>query len=278
MTQLITTPRFTDKEVIAIHSLPSIKQSFILALMDSKIATMEKVNAGNSIYEIVKISEFDSGIGKYDNDDLIVLSKSIYDLIIDRYQTLTITEFKKACKYGVINTYGDWQGMCLKTFNQWIKGYLNAEQRVTAIKEWNAKIAKSETSDVPVKSRIEFSKQSAIKAFEHYKLTKEMPLSPSSYYDVINEFIGIEYKGKKTLITDPETRKKIVAECEELHTKMAMGLKKKSETNGHFNEAEKLIEVIIDPKGQKTLERMIKAAFLKQYFNQLIESGKEMEL
>lgn len=271
MTNLITAPQFTDNELKAIQSLPSIQQPFILAIMDSKIATMEKVNAGNSIYEIIKITELDSGIGKYLNDDLLLLAKSVYDLIVDRYSSLTITEFKLACKYGVIGTYGEWQGLCLKTFNQFIKGYLTGE-KVQAIKDWNAKVDKQLTSDKPITDSIKFDKESSIKAFEHFKLTQEMPMACFAYYDIINELIGVEFEGKKTLVPDQAVRKRIVKETSVLFNSLVNQERKK------FSKEENLMDIIIDTKGMKGFERMLKREFLKHYFNQLIEEGKQLEL
>lgn len=276
--QVIKRAELTDKEVKAINSLTVSQKSFITALIDSKLLVLSKEDCTNTIYQALKVAEIDSGMTKIDNKDLVQLSFSIHELIEDKYKNLTISELKIAFKNGVIGTYGQWFGMCLKTVNEWIKGYLNNEGRINAIKEWNAKILKEETSDKPIHEINMFNKESSIRAFEHFKLTGSMPNASFAYYDIINELIGVDYNGKKTLIPDLEVRKKLVSECENLYSNLLLKEKKRNEVKGNLQESEKLIDLIIDPKGLKGLERMTKEVFLKYYFNKLISENKRLEL
>ncbi len=267
---------YTDKEIEAISKLEVSSQSYIKALMDSKLSVIPKTDAGNTIFEIIKVAEFDSGLTKLHNDDLIVLAKSTYDLILDSYPNLTIEEFKTACKKGALNEYGKWFGICLTTIVVWIKGYLNHEGRIKAIKEWNAKID-FKTSNVPVAALLDFNKKGALRAFERYKFDKQMPFGAYAYYDVINELIGEDYKGRKTLITDPKERKRICDEVLAAKEKVALQQKKENDRKGNYATSEKLMEAILNGF-EGSIEKDRKSAFLKAFFDKLIKENKPLKL
>ena len=118
---LVTTKHYQDFEIKAIQSLTIQQQNFVLAMTGVRIKTQPKNISVNGIYDTLKITELDSGLTKIQNIDLINLSTSTYDLIMDKYPSLTFQEFKILCKNGVINIYGEWYGMCLKTIAGWIK-------------------------------------------------------------------------------------------------------------------------------------------------------------
>ena len=278
MGELVINNSNEAKQIRVMETLPMSQQAFVMAVMATKLMEIEPLDAGKQIYQILKVAEMDSGLTKLHDDDIKVLAKSVYDLMKVNYRGLTVSEFRTACKNGVVGMYEDWYGFCLKTVVQWIEGYLTNDLRKRAIQEWNAKIDKELTSDKPLAAKIEFSKESALRAFEHYKLKGEMPLAPAAYYDLINEWIGEYYKGNKTLVTDPEARMAILEDVKSRFEKICLSQKKLSERNGNHNEAEKLINLVMDPKGNKTLERMTKEAFLKHFFNYLIESNTDLKL
>lgn len=275
--EIVKTEKYTDDELKAYDALESSSKPFLLALIGgNKISELDKIQAGTEIYNIIKVAEFDSGFTKLHDDDLLVLAKSTYDLIIDRYPNLTIQEFKVACKSGVLDVYGDWKGMCLKTIAFWINSYLNTEGRIKAIKEWNAKL-ENKTSNIPVAAILEFNKQGALRAFQTYKSTGRLPIGAFAYYDLINEMIGSDYKGIKTLVPDPEEREKICKEVLQIKINIALEEKKIAERKGNYRNAENLIEAIMNGfKGNMEKER--KTAFLKSFFDSLIKQNKPLQL
>ena len=277
--ELVKSVQLNEKELRAIELLPINQKPLILALIDYKILAIDKVSANKTMLEIQKETKIDSGSKNNQNSDLVALSISSYDLIADKFQNLTMSEFKAACKKGVIGDYGEWFGMCLKSINQWIKGYLNNEVRSRAIKEWNAKIAKEETRETPVNEKIEISKPMILNAFNHFKLHGTMPVGAYAFYDILNELIGVDYKGIKTLVTDRETRLKLVEEVEGSYLKLTLQQIDLNTKRKNFDEVKKLQDSIDNGfKESKTLTKWKKEAFLKHYFNQLIEEGKQLEL
>lgn len=256
---------------------PSSKPYIMALFMGTKIVDMEPEKAGGQLYDIIKIAEFDSGLTKLNDEDLLILSKTTYDHIKEKYSNLTIEEFKTACKSGTLNVYGDWYGMCLKTIASWIKGYTTSEVRIKAIKEWNARLDSYKTTNVPVAAIWEFNKQGAINAFNSYKNSGRLPFGAFAYYDIINEMIGTEYKGSKTLITDPEERKRLYKSVKALHTQVAIKEKKLAEQKGNFENAMNLMSGIMDGfKGN--VANSLKTAFLKSYFDNLMKQNKTLNL
>ena len=277
--QLVKKVELNEKEVKAIEALPVHQKPFILALIDFKILSLGKENGTNKIYEVLKIAEIDGGLTKIDNKDLVGLAFSVYELIERKYVNLTVSELRTACKFGIIEVYGKWFGICLKTIAQFIDGYILSEARKNAVKEWNAKIAKEETRETPVNEKIEISKPMILNAFNHFKLHGTMPVGAYAFYDILNELIGVDYKGIKTLVTDRETRLKLVEEVEGSYLKLTLQQIDLNTKRKNFDEVKKLQDSIDNGfKESKTLTKWKKEAFLKHYFNQLIEEGKQLEL
>lgn len=273
--QLIKSIQLSDKELKAMEVLPVSEKGFIMALTGSKICILSKEEAVSFIYEILKVSEMDSGLTKIENKDLVALGFTTYDLIKDRYQNLTTNEFTRACKEGVIED--GWYGMCLKTVNQWIKTYVNKELRLKAIKNWNLQIEKSETSDKPIIDKIFFSKRGCENAFQRYKDLGLMPAGAFAYYDFINDLIGIEYKGRKTLIDDLETRKKIIKQTTHEYTNKLLQAKVFEEKKGNMNLSEALMSIVASNfENDIGLINLQKGYFLKHFFNELIKQNKNL--
>lgn len=270
---LIKSESYTEKEIKAVEVLAPSSQPFILALMDVKVLSIPIESCENYIYDILKLAEIQSGLTKIDNKDLFQLAEDTRQLILDQYPNITKAELYTAFRNGSLEMYGVWYGMCLKSVNQWIKGYIGKEARLKAIKEWNAQIEKSETSDKPLIDKMIFSKDACQKAFTWYKKYKELPFGAFAYYDIINDLIGEPFKpgySNKTLIKDSDIRKKIIAGVTEKHTKNLLREKNKQERRGNLSQAEALMSVITaDFKNSKSLENLIKIEFLKRYFDSI---------
>lgn len=278
-TDLILAAETREKEIQAMELLQVSQRPFIMAVMDSRIVNLTPVDAGKEIYKILKVIEMDSGLTRIHDDDIAILAKSTHDIVNSNYKGLTVSEFRTACKNGVIGAYGEWFGFCLKSVVKWIEGYVTLDARKQAIKDWNDKLEREKFSEKPLVEKMFFSKQACIKTFEYYRKYKEEPFGAFSYYDILNELIGVEFKGHKTLVTDPEVRKKIFAECLEKHNRGLTSQKKKKESSGDFKVAEAIMSIVAsDHQNSNGLVNLQKAALLKHFFDQLIKEKKELIL
>jgi len=265
MSNLVKTETaYSSIEISSISTLQKIDQKFILALVDSRISILEIQFAGNFLYETLKIIEIDSGLSKLENVDLIALSKSIYDLILDKYPALTSTEFRTACKNGVIGNYGEWYGMCLKSVNQWIKGYLSDTARIQAIKNWNKSIDESviKISQKPVYFTKEYLAKSAKDAFEVYKETGKLPFVPHAIYDAIKELLKLD-----TLIDIKDW-----PQIQELSKKAY------SESHKPKVGVNNITQVLNFELSNRSFEFEVKKQGLIFFFNNLISQKKSLEI
>lgn len=265
--------RYDQKEVEAIQLLPVHQSVFISALVAPSISSLLKETAVSSIYTNLKAAELHSGLTRMDNKDLVMLATTSYSHILDRYPALTVAEFETASRQGSINEFGQWYGMCLKSVNQWVKGYLTQEQRLAAIKEWNKAIGI--TSDKPVKFTDEMLKRSALNAFEEYKKDKKIPWFPHAVYDIINESEGFEMKHPEkgiinVLITDRARAKEIYnAAVFEFKSE----LENKNKRSGGVISKE-LSQITEDLNGNRSFEFLLKKKYLVEYFENKIKQSK----
>lgn len=65
------------------------------------------------------------------------LTQILRDLIVStpQFSGITIGELNLAFDYGIRGEYGEFFGLNLKTFNQWVKGFENDEVRVSSVKK-----------------------------------------------------------------------------------------------------------------------------------------------
>jgi hypothetical protein len=271
----------TIRENNIINTLPVTQSVFVSAKFSPAIKSLSDLDLHNRVIDLIQTTLLKAGV-KDQQDKLVIkfISENLlHDLKQPKFNHLSFSEIEMALDLGVKFEYGQYMGVNIATIHSWIKSFLSDKNRENALKEFNKKLNEEEqrTSDKPLHLKVEFSKESAIKAFIHFKNYNEMPIASFAYYDVINDLLGVDYNGVKTLVFDKDIRQKIVKECTELHEKMCLHQKNKLEKKGFINEAENLVNVIIDPKGSKTLERLIKERFLKHFFNELINQNKKLE-
>lgn len=269
---------YDTQEVAAIALLPANQSVFIHAMVAPRIVDLTTEEAIQSIFKTLKTAEVLSGLTKLDNQDVIVLATTSYNLIKDTYPALTVAEFEICCRNGVINEFGQWYGFCLKSVNQWIKGYTTQERRLTAIKDWNKAIEQKLTSEKPVYITPEYLKRAALTAFEEYK-TGKLPMVPHAIYDTLCELIGTDYnhptKGLiKILITDRAKAKELYKQAESDFTK-ELEIKNKRASRSI---AADIAQITSDLNGNKTFEFRVKKYYLVFFFKKLIENNKTLEL
>lgn len=280
MTNLATNPQLTAIELSSIEALPVARKSFILAKTGQKLALAEKVGAQESVYQTLKLAEIQSGLSKIENEDLILLAKQAYALILDRYPAMTSLEFQAACRLGVVETYGQWYGMCLKSVNQWVKGYFADPEYMAAVKDWN-KAIESQTlklAESPEFIKLENSKKGLKNLFARYQETGRLDMLSFAYYDILNDLVGVELRGNKTLVTDPEIRKSIF---EGVKTEMEFKYKEqkvRAEKRGDLTQATLIGELLSRLDGEGEYHRRCKEKLLQAYFDNLITKCKTLEL
>jgi len=265
MNQLIT------QEQIA--NLPTVQRDFVQLRVGNKaIRDLDTPVIKRACAEIISKAFFDAGQSMGQNTEeankvLAYQTEALFSELKGVFTNLTLPELKESFRRGIRNDSGQYFGLCGKTYHQFIKWFYNLPERQ---KSWVDFLALTETPPEPKIDKALFSKEACKKAFDHYKQTKEMPFAAFAYYDILNELVGTDYNGVKTLVTDKEVRKEITVRLTDQHTKQMLFEKKKQEYKGNLSQAEGIMSAITaDFKTGKSLENLIKAEFLKVYFDKI---------
>jgi hypothetical protein len=139
MSNITTTNGFSPLEVEAMHKLSDYHKYYIQAKNEQKIIHMEKQDVLTKLYALViKTIELSGESKKYnlDNTQTKSVASFIYDMIIDHYKPMTLSEVQNAFNLGLSGEFGDYVGYGTVTFSKFIKGYNSSAKRESAIKEW----------------------------------------------------------------------------------------------------------------------------------------------
>lgn len=149
----ITTLGFNDLELQALNKLADNHRFYISAKNEKKIIHMERGDALRLLFtEITKTIEL-SGENKkyiYDNETIKNVAKFVYELIINHFKPMTLSEVQNAFNLGLTDEFGDYVGYGTVTFSKFIKGYNSSAKRESAIKEWLKFQNQPKTTDKPL--------------------------------------------------------------------------------------------------------------------------------
>lgn len=153
MSNLTTTNGFSPLEVEAMQKLTEYQKYFIQVKNEPKIIHLEKQDVLSKIYAlIIKTIEISGESKKYNLDNLQTknVASFIYDMILDHYKSLTLSEVQNAFNLGLTGEFGQYVGYGTVTFSKFIKGYMTLPKREQAIKEWLKYQNEPKTTQVPV--------------------------------------------------------------------------------------------------------------------------------
>jgi hypothetical protein len=139
MSNITTTNGFSALEVEAMQKLNDYHKYYIQAKNEQKIIHMDKQEVLTKLYALViKTIELSGESKKYnlDNTQTKSVASFIYDMIIDHYKPMTLSEVQNAFNLGLTGEFGDYVGYGTVTFSKFIKGYNSSAKRESAIKEW----------------------------------------------------------------------------------------------------------------------------------------------
>ena len=139
MSNITTTNGFSPLEVEAMQKLSDYHKFYIQAKNEQKIIHMDKQEVLTKLYALViKTIELSGESKKYnlDNTQTKSVASFIYDMILDHYKPMTLSEVQNAFNLGLTGEFGDYVGYGTVTFSKFIKGYNSSAKRESAIKEW----------------------------------------------------------------------------------------------------------------------------------------------
>ena len=260
--------RLTTIDKSAISQMPIGLQKYALAKQGEIISKMSIKFAVTSIYKVLGSTLVDIGLKNIEHQEDVILniSESVYNLINDRYKTLTIEELKLACLNGSLDEYSKYYGVNLKTVSDWLKGYSNDEKKKKAMAEWNRLIDFVQIKEKTPEQKEAIIRDGCLHAFFDYKSN---PLNEMVIGHIFYDYL----KDKGLLILPIEVHKKISINQRLIYeNELKVSNRKKVVSDAILN------ELISSLSENKTLINRCKRAGLKWYFDELIKHNKNLEL
>jgi hypothetical protein len=127
--------------------------------------------------------------GQIDHKILSAQSEALKTELTGKYATLTVGELKTAFKRGIYGESGPYFGMCPKTYNQFLKWYIELPDRGKAWIEYMKLIEGAGTSSKPVFYTDEKLKMMVLDAFNTYKINGSLPIAGACvlFYDTLKK-------------------------------------------------------------------------------------------
>lgn len=264
----------------AITSLPLSLQEFAMARQEPPINTLKPNEVKRACAEVLTKASFDMGSPMANEAQVLKFqTEALFLELGGKFGNMTLSELRSAFNKGIRGEFGQFFGMCPATYNKFIKSYFELPARGQAQIEYLNLLAGLKTTEVPIQIKTDISKNGCLRIFKIYKETGKFELFPWKYYDMLNDLIGVEYKGFKTLITDPAKRKEIFEKTEGEYKKQLLQEKERAEKRGRLSDAEAIkSRIAMGFENDEPLKNKQKTLMLKMYFDGLIANGKELEL
>jgi hypothetical protein len=291
-------------EIKAIGNITSSLQPFVQAKFQKPIKLYSDYDLEKEIADFLTIAYMEMGLNSAESHVLKFLRETLLrDLRGRKYETVTMAEVRMFVSCGIRGDFGTFKNQ-LSTINipnihYWIRSGLQCEERKIAMKEFFAEQEKAEKTIVPVKFTPEMWRTKAVEFFNDYRLEKDNPdeTKASVYdkdgkfkhvvaikaifsngaaagiYDYLCEERGTDYEIRpgvlvKTLVADAGVRLKLVKQAKAEYADEKRRLK---------------IDGRLDPEREKEydqvtrkFEMIVKKHYLLNYFDSLINSGKEL--
>ena len=261
-----------QKQNEIISQLPIVSQKYLIAKNGNKITELKTGAAIKYIYDVVVQSMINSG-NKKDLEDIELITniaETIYQLIVTKYQFITVDEFKMICFNGVTNEYGDYFGINLTTVSNWIKSFINDANRQKAMREYNKELelilAKSRKLD-PTETR-QIVIDGCKLAYEDFIKYDKMPVPALSgiYYDLL-------WKDLKILNYEKDVKNEIAKYVESKYLQdLRVSLNKRVLKQNDYE------YIISNLDVNRSLYNLVKQAILHKFFNELKENNETLNI
>ena len=228
-----------------------------------EIRYIDQVTLKNECASIIaRAFTYSTPNGQTSSEILAFQSIELFNALKGRYLTLTIPEVQQAFKKGLDNEFGQYFGMCAKTYNQFLKGYFENPERGKAWNVYLDSIGKEHVKLIPEYIMKKKGIEQLKNRFTNYKKTGELGFFGWADYDFLKEL-----KGVKSLITLDQF-KVIKQKTESVWTEKYVKEKEKAEKRGNFAIADSIANILATGiEKDKTLLNRQKELALKCFFD-----------
>lgn len=253
----------TPVERSVIEQLPAGLKKYVLAKDCPRIIDLTPIEATGSILNLVNQTQINIGHTKLAEDDVInaQLTSGIYELIKDRYQSLTFQELKLAFLNHFIDSGDTNITLNLKSAASAIKNYSTSELKKKAMTEWNNLIYLVQERKLTPEQKEAIMIDGCVSAFDEYKA------NPLALTIIANRFY--DYLKDKGLINLP----KDVKEKIHVHQKEIYEAELKQEKIKRTISKSSFEHIMENLNQNTTLINRCKRAALKHHFDEIISIG-----
>lgn len=264
----------TDKS--AISKLPINLQKYCLAKEGEVISKMSASFGISSISKVIHSAMVNVGMNPVAGQDNVLLniSETVYQLINDRYKSITINEFKLACLNGSLEEYGKYYGINLKTVSDWLKGYNNDENKKKAMAEWNKMIDLVQINKYDDSQKEQIIIDGCVHFFNEYRengLLNQIIAPVDSlcaiFYDKLKE--------KGLLIFTKERKLEIYDKAVIKYKEQLEAAKRDRKMKFEQKDFDLMVSLLAENKN-RPFANMCKKMSLLQYFDELIEMEQDL--
>lgn len=218
--QLTTQKNYlTNSELAAIVKLTDAVKPYVEAKNSIKVALLEPQPARVEFMKLITACTNISGQDKkfhLDQNQLITVSRFMYDFVMNRYKGMTLKEVENAFNLGVTGEYGDTIGFGVATLSKYIKGYMDSQKRTSAMREWMKAQDLVQTTEKPMTTFLEQNIEMLNDFFD--LLTPELAKRIDTLYtnnDVVYHLPSLYDFIRKTYVVEftPETKEKIIKDA-----------------------------------------------------------------
>lgn len=201
---------------------------------------------------------------KLEADDLRFMAREFARAVFERFSGLTIEEISVALDKGVKKDFGDYYGLNVITFIDWVRAYQQCEARVKAINE-RYKATLPESIPPTPEERNRRNIEADLRLFGDYLKTGEI-----SRFDVYNAMIYDDLDQRGLISQANEAKWAAIRKAEQLIGKTEEA--GRTQRNGQIESVGSMIKDFTPP----TVINKAKAIILSEFFSGLVQDKKDL--
>lgn len=197
--------KLTNEEVKATESMPISNRNLVVCRQEKNLNGYTQNQLKSVCLEIITVAFVENSPNGISDPNILSEQATLLEKeLTGKFRTLTVSEIKTAFKNGIRGEYGEFFGLCPKTYHKFLKAYLNNPERGKAWIEYQKLIDANQ-----VKEKIMYTQEQlnqwCVDAFADFIRDKTMPIYPRVIYDNTKILLN-----RKSLVSDLQIWEEIV--------------------------------------------------------------------
>jgi hypothetical protein len=179
-------------------------------LKQEKVKNLPKRDLFNTVLANVAKAFADTNTKEISNEDRNYLVNELTDNILKYHPAIRLNEIPEAIGQGVRGRYGEFYGLSVVTFLQFIEQYLFSEKRTGLVKEC---VIDEEPKPVPdLQTQFETAKYNALHALQRKKDKKDIAAISTSVYNFLDRLTLLHFTKNEKYDMMADATRELIAE------------------------------------------------------------------